>query len=80
MDIFQPPVPPSTCPGNTDVGDETLTVAMQEMLWHSDNSRTRVIVDTFGQANINATMTADRHDRQQHQSRHRLRRAGAGIG
>ena len=40
VDVFQPPVPPSTCPGNTDVGNETLTVAMQEMLWHSDNSRT----------------------------------------
>ena len=58
VDVFQPPVPPSTCPGNTDVGNESLTVAMQEMLWHSDNSRTRVIVDTFGRANVNATMTA----------------------
>ena len=57
VDIFQPPIPPSSCPGNTDIGNETLANAMQEMLWHSDNSRTRVIVDTFGQANINATMT-----------------------
>ena len=31
---------------------------MQEMLWHSDNQRTRVIVDTFGAASINATMAA----------------------
>jgi len=58
VNVFQPPVPPSTCPGNTDIGDETLTVALQEMLWHSDNSRTRVIIDTFGRANVNATMTA----------------------
>lgn len=57
VDIFQPPASGS-CPTNTDIGDETLTVAMQEMLWHSDNQRTRVIVDTFGAANINATMAA----------------------
>jgi hypothetical protein len=58
VNVFQPPAAGSSCPGNTDVGDETLTVALQEMLWHSDNSRTRVIVDTFGRANVNATMTA----------------------
>jgi hypothetical protein len=57
VDVFQPPASGS-CPTNTDIGDETLTVAMQEMLWHSDNQRTRVIVDTFGAANINATMAA----------------------
>lgn len=57
VDVFQPPASGS-CPTNTDIGDETLTVSMQEMLWHSDNQRTRVIVDTFGAANINATMAA----------------------
>lgn len=58
VNIYSPPPPPSSCPGNTDIGDEMLSKALQEMLWHSDNSRTRVIVDTFGQANINATMAA----------------------
>lgn len=57
VNVFQPPASGS-CPGNMDVGDETLQNAIQEMLWHSDNSRTRVIVDTFGQGNVNATMAA----------------------
>ena len=56
VNIYQPPAQGS-CPTNIDIGDEALWRALREMLWHSDNARTRVIVDTFGQGNINATMS-----------------------
>jgi hypothetical protein len=57
VNIYQPPASGS-CPTNIVTGTETLANAMREMLWHSDNQRTRVMVDTFGQANINAMMSA----------------------
>jgi hypothetical protein len=56
VNVYQPPASGS-CPTNVVTGTETLSNAMREMLWHSDNQRTRVMVDTFGQANINAMMT-----------------------
>ena len=47
-------VPPASgsCPGNTVNGTETLSVALGEMMRHSDNTRTREISDTFGVGNI----------------------------
>jgi uncharacterized repeat protein (TIGR01451 family) len=56
VNVYQPPASGS-CPTNIVTGTETLANAMREMLWHSDNQRTRVLVDTFGQANINTMMT-----------------------
>src|ERR1035438_9621883 len=35
-------------------GTEPLSTTLQEMMWHSDNDRTRAITDRFGDANINA--------------------------
>ncbi|MBI5877689.1 MAG: serine hydrolase [Chloroflexi bacterium] len=48
---YQPPLSGS-CPGNTVNGTETLSVALGEMMRHSDNTRTREISDTFGVNNI----------------------------
>jgi hypothetical protein len=49
---YQPPASGS-CPGNTIIGTEPIQIADQEMMWHSDNSRTRAVVDHYGVANIN---------------------------
>jgi len=49
---YIPPVG-SSCPGNTLNGTESIQVADREMLWHSDNTRTREMVDHYGVANIN---------------------------
>jgi hypothetical protein len=51
-------IPPlgTSCPGNTVNGSETISTALQEMMWHSDNTRTREIGDTFGIQNINTLM------------------------
>ncbi|MGA8153468.1 MAG: choice-of-anchor D domain-containing protein [Terriglobales bacterium] len=46
---------PASCPDPPIVkGTEPLITALQEMMWHSDNARTREITDFFGDANINA--------------------------
>jgi len=46
---------PESCPDPPVVkGTEPLITALQEMMWHSDNARTREITDFFGDANINA--------------------------
>jgi hypothetical protein len=46
---------PTSCPDPAQLGGtETLSKALQEMMWHSDNARTREITDTFGDGNINA--------------------------
>jgi hypothetical protein len=46
---------PASCPDPPVVkGTEPLITALQEMMWHSDNARTREITDFFGDANINA--------------------------
>lgn len=46
---------PNSCPDPAQTGaTETLSAALQQMMWHSDNARTREITDTFGAANINA--------------------------
>jgi hypothetical protein len=54
---YQAPVSGS-CPGNTVIGSESIQTADQEMMWHSDNTRTRELVDYFGVANINSMMTS----------------------
>lgn len=54
---YQSPPPGSSCPGNNLIGTETIDDADREMMWHSDNTTTRELVDHFGEANINATMT-----------------------
>jgi hypothetical protein len=54
---YVPPVG-SSCPGNTVNGSETIATANQEMMWHSDNTRTRELVDFFGGININTMMAA----------------------
>lgn len=55
---YQPPPPGDSCPGNTVIGSESIEDADREMMWRSDNTRTRELVDYFGQANINATMAS----------------------
>ena len=54
---YQPPPPGDSCPGNTVIGSESIEIADREMMWRSDNTRTRELVDYFGEANINATMS-----------------------
>ncbi len=49
---YVPPVG-SSCPGNTPNGTETIDTADREMMWHSDNTRTRELNDYFGYANVN---------------------------
>jgi hypothetical protein len=45
---------PTSCPDPAQLGGtETVSAALQQMMWHSDNARTREITDTFGAANIN---------------------------
>ena len=53
LDKYQPPVGTS-CPGNSVTGSEALGTAMGEMMRHSDNTRTREIIDHFGVDNVNA--------------------------
>lgn len=46
---------PDSCPDPPIVsGTEPLFIAMQEMMWHSDNARTRELTDYFGDSNINS--------------------------
>ncbi len=46
---------PGSCPNPPLVsGTESLSTAQREMMYHSDNTRTREITDYFGDANINA--------------------------
>jgi hypothetical protein len=46
---------PTSCPDPAQQGGtEPLSMALQEMMWHSDNARTREITDTFGDSAINA--------------------------
>lgn len=49
--MYSPPESGS-CPGNTNAGTEPLQTALGEMMRHSDNTRTREVVDAFGQAAI----------------------------
>jgi hypothetical protein len=49
---YIPPVG-SSCPGNTVNGTEAINIADMEMMWHSDNTRTRELNDFFGTANVN---------------------------
>lgn len=50
---YQAPPEDESCPGNTVIGSETIGTADREMMWHSDNTRTRELVDYFGETNIN---------------------------
>jgi X-X-X-Leu-X-X-Gly heptad repeat protein len=44
-----------SCPDPAQLGGmEPLSTALQEMMWHSDNARTREITDTYGAAKITA--------------------------
>ena len=53
---FQPPSS-GTCPGATPIGTESLQTALTEMMWHSDNTRTReVITWAGGNSVINAML------------------------
>jgi hypothetical protein len=46
---------PASCPDPAQPGGmETLSKALQEMMFHSDNARTREITDTYGDGKINA--------------------------
>jgi hypothetical protein len=46
---------PASCPDPAQPGGmEKLSTALQEMMWHSDNARTREITDTYGDGKINA--------------------------
>src|SRR5579864_2335770 len=45
----------TSCPDPAQPGGtEPLSMALQEMMWHSDNARTREITDTYGDNAINA--------------------------
>jgi hypothetical protein len=54
---YVPPVG-SSCPGNVVNGSETIQIADQEMMRHSDNTRTRELNDYFGVAKVNANAAA----------------------
>jgi hypothetical protein len=50
---------PDSCPDPAQLGDkEALSAALQQMMWHSDNARTREVTDLLGAANINAYVTS----------------------
>ena len=53
-------LPPASgsCPGNTPNGTENINTAVREMMWHSDNTRTRELNDYFGTANVNTMASA----------------------
>jgi len=51
-------IPPNSCPFNTVIGTETIFDADRAMMRESDNATTRELVDYFGEANVNATMTS----------------------
>jgi hypothetical protein len=53
INSFAPPPPGSSCPGNTVNGSEAIDTADREMMWHSDNTRTRELNDYFGTTNVN---------------------------
>ncbi len=50
---YNPPLPGSSCPGNTVNGTELIDTADREMMWHSDATRTRQLNDYFGTTNVN---------------------------
>jgi hypothetical protein len=54
---YLPPVSGS-CPGTIPDGTEAIGTAVQEMMWHSDNTRTAELVDHYGVANINSMMAS----------------------
>jgi hypothetical protein len=54
---YVPPVG-SSCPGSTPNGVESINTADQEMMWHSDNTRTRELNDFWQVANVNTMMVS----------------------
>ena len=54
---YAPPVG-SSCPANTPNGVESIGTADQEMMWHSDNTRTRELNDFWQVANVNNMMAS----------------------
>lgn len=55
---YQPLAAGTSCPTNTVIGNESVLTANLEMMWHSDNVRTRELVDHYGVANINSMLTS----------------------
>ncbi len=43
----------TSCPTTTQSGTEALSTVLTRMMRNSDNARTRAVIDTYGQANIN---------------------------
>jgi hypothetical protein len=54
---YNPPIG-SSCPGNLPNGTEAIIDADREMMWHSDNTRTRELDDYFGNTAINLMSNA----------------------
>jgi beta-lactamase class A len=46
--MFQPPPPGDSCPGDTVIGTEPLSSALQRMMQVSDNTATRELMEYFG--------------------------------
>jgi hypothetical protein len=55
---YEPPPEGESCPGNDVIGLESIETADREMMWHSDNTRTRELVDFFTETSINGLMTS----------------------
>ena len=47
-----------SCPSNTASGSETIAIADQEMMFHSDNTRTRELADYIGTSNLNLMLSS----------------------
>lgn len=44
----------TSCPSTAQSGSEPLSTVLSQMMKNSDNARTRAVIDTYGQSNINA--------------------------
>jgi hypothetical protein len=55
---YPPLIPPDSCPDEPSSGTDTIFDADRRMMYYSDNATTRELVDFFGQANINTTMSS----------------------
>jgi len=58
ISAYTPLGPGAWCPTNTVVGTVPHETAGKEMMYHSDNTHTREIVDYFGVSNINNLITS----------------------
>ena len=75
---YTPPPPGSSCPGNTLNGSESIDTADREMMWHSDNTRTRELNDFFGTDECQPDGCEYFHDSYCHQPYCWLRRSHPG--